>query len=222
MVEDFISTTDLAPTFLDAAGIEPPQAMTGRSLLPLFEADGSGRLQPDLRGYVLTGKERHVPSQEAPNSGGYPMRAIRNHHFLYIHNYAPDRWPNGTPNYQNAFIPGAWYADTDNGPTKSYIVNNKDKDEEHRRAFDLCFGFRPTEELYDLGKDPDQLNNVAAEPEYAATRKRLAAQLQAELAATGDPRASGAAPFDHYPYGGGAPKFPGLEKKALKRNKKPK
>lgn len=210
VIEDFVSTTDLAPTFLEAAGVAVPEAMTGRSLMPLLTAAGSGRLEPQERGFVFTGKERHVPSQEAPNSGGYPMRAIRSHEFLLIRNYATDRWPNGTPNYQKAFIPGAWYADTDNGPTKSYIIDNKDKDAAHARAYELCFGFRPSEELYDLRTDPDQLNNVATDPKYATTLQELSKRLDEELAATGDPRTGGEAPFDEFSYSGGAPKFPGL------------
>ncbi|MEM7144781.1 MAG: sulfatase [Verrucomicrobiota bacterium] len=217
VIEDFVSTTDLAPTFLEIAGLDPLDAMTGKSLTPLFKGNKSGRTAEDERPYVLTGKERHVPSQEAPNSGGYPMRALRNHDFLLIKNYAPDRWPNGTPNHQKAFIPGAWYADTDNGPTKSYIVDNKDKDDEHRRAYELCFGFRPEIELYDLAKDPGQLNNIADDPEYTATLKKLIAQLDADLEETKDPRAVGNAPFDTYPYGGGAPKFPGLRKEPKKK-----
>ena len=32
-VDDFVNLTDLAPTFLEAAGLTPPEAMTGRSLL---------------------------------------------------------------------------------------------------------------------------------------------------------------------------------------------
>jgi arylsulfatase A-like enzyme len=212
VIEDFVSTTDLAPTFLELAGLTPLDAMTGRSLLPLFAGTGSGRLAPKERPYVLTGKERHVPSQEAPDSGGYPMRALRGPDFLLIHNFAPDRWPNGTPNHEKAFIPGAWYADTDNGPTKSYIIDNKDKDDAHRRAYELSFGIRPEFELYDLAKDPGQLNNVAGHPEYAEVLKKLTARLDADLKKTGDPRATGTARFDTYRYGGGAPKFPGMKK----------
>ena len=33
VVEDFVSLADLAPTFLEAAGLEPPREMTGRSLI---------------------------------------------------------------------------------------------------------------------------------------------------------------------------------------------
>ena len=38
-------------------------------------------------------------------------------------------------------------------------------------------GKRPAEELYDVGKDPYQMNNVAERPEYADVKKKLRADL---------------------------------------------
>jgi N-sulfoglucosamine sulfohydrolase len=221
VLNGFVSLTDLAPTFLEAAGLEAPAAMTGQSLLP---AVAEGRGDAALRPFILTGKERHVPGQEAPDMGGYPSRAIRNHDFLYIRNYVTDRWPNGTPNWEKAAIPGAWYADTDNGPTKSYIIENKDKDDAHRQAYEWCFAKRPADELYDLREDPDQLNNVAGDEAYAEHLKALSDQLTAELIAAGDPRHVDGESFDFdaQPYGGGAPKHPqaGGAKKKNKGTKK--
>ncbi len=207
----FVSTTDLAPTFLEVAGVKIPNAMTGRSLLSGLLGKGDSALRP----HVLFGKERHVPSQESPNMGGYPTRAIRTCDFLYIRNYEPDRWSNGTPNWQKAALPGAWFADTDNGPTKSYIVNNKIRDDVHRRAYELCFGKRPAEELYDIKKDPGQIKNVASEKAYATTLAKLGRQLSNELAASGDPRhgAGKGFDFDAVPYLGGAPKHPDFGRK---------
>ncbi len=216
-VTDFVSLCDLAPTFLEAAGVDVPEDMTGRSLMPIFASAKSGRVT-NTREHVIFGKERHVPSQEAPDMGGYPGRAIRNDRYLYIRNYKPNRWPNGTPHYDKAAVPGAWFADTDNGPTKTYIVENKDKDATHRRMYDLCFAKRPAVELYDLSKDPGQINNVAKDAKYAKVKADLAAQLEAELKASGDPRAHGKGDvFDKFPYLGGAPKYPGF-----KRPRKPK
>ena len=63
------------------------------------------------RDHALFGKERHVPAQEAPVSGGYPMRAIRTDDHLYIRNFLPERWPVGTPDYRNAYIENAWLAE---------------------------------------------------------------------------------------------------------------
>ncbi len=209
LVTDFVSTTDFAPTFLEAAGVEVPEVMTGRSLDPLLRAGKSGRIDAS-RGHILFGKERHVPSQEAPDSGGYPCRALRNDHFLLIRNFAAHRWPAGTPNYKNAFIENAWYADCGNSPTKDYIIENRDKDDAHRRIYALSFGKRPEFELFDLRKDPGQLKNVAEDPEYADVFKCMSKLLNDELAATGDPRViGGGEKFDSFEYIGGAPEFPG-------------
>jgi len=204
---DFVSLTDLAPTFLEAAGVKIPEEMTGRSLMPILTSDKSGRID-SARDYVLVGKERHVPSQEKPDMGGYPCRGIRTHKYFYIRNFKPDRWPNGTPDYENAAMPGNWYADTDNGPTKTYMIQNKDKDAAHRKLYELAFAKRPAEELYDLEKDPHQLNNVAGDPAYAEVKKELSQRLMAELKKTRDPRVIGGVDFDAFPYLGGGPKHP--------------
>jgi arylsulfatase A-like enzyme len=205
-LEDFVSFTDLAPTFLQLAGVKPPEEMTGRSLMTILTSDRAGRVDP-ARSFILVGKERHVPGQEAPDMGGYPCRGIRTDHFFYIRNFRPDRWPAGTPHYEKAAVRGFWLADCDNGPTKTYMVENRDKDAVHRKLYDLAFGKRPGEELYDLRKDPDQLNNVAAHAEYTAVKTRLAQQLLSLLRETGDPRVVGGGDaLDAFPYLGGGPR----------------
>ncbi|MBD3675198.1 MAG: sulfatase [Planctomycetaceae bacterium] len=213
VVTDFVSTTDFAPTFLEAAGLPIPAEMTGRSLMPLFNSDRSGRVQKNWNS-ILVGKERHVPSQEAPDMGGYPSRGLRNDDYFLIVNFKPDRWPNGTPDYQKAALPGTWYGDTDNGPTKTYIIANMDRDSEHRRAYELCFGKRPEVELYDLSMDPQQVENVADHPDYEKVRRELVAELMARLKESGDPRVIDSdIDFDSYPYLGGGPKHPDAGKK---------
>jgi N-sulfoglucosamine sulfohydrolase len=212
-VTDFVSLTDLAPTFLEAAGVPLPKPMTGRSLLPLIRSEQSVRVSSD-RAEIFFGRERHCPAQEDPNSGGYPCRAIRTDDYLFIRNYDAARWPAGTPNHVKAyeFQPGkrGWLGDCDNGPAKSYIVANKELDDAHRRSYELCFAKRPSEELYDLKVDPEQLVNVASNAKFAEIKAQLAARLTAKLKATGDPReVGGGERFDEYPYHGGAPTYPG-------------
>jgi len=213
VVEDFISLSDLAPTFLEAAGLKPTAQMTARSFLNILRSGKSGRVDRK-RDHVLTGKERHVVCQET-GTGGYPMRAIRTHDFLYIRNFKPERWPAGAPKgyAQSIDINVArprgthfGYADVDAAPTKSYMLKYRN-DPKLKRLFELGFGKRPAEELYDLDKDPDQLNNVAGKSEYAQVKKNLAEALMTELKETNDPRVLGKGDaFDQYPYYGNLPK----------------
>ena len=52
----------------------------------------------------------------------------------------------------------------------------------------LAFGLRPYEELYDILSDPDEVHNLAYEPEYQQIRKLLSDKLEGILRETGDPR----------------------------------
>lgn len=197
---DFVSFIDLAPTFLEAAGLEIPHAMTGRSLMPLLRSARSGHLKKSRR-HVIFGKERHTPAQGIPEMGGYPCRGLRNHRFLYIRNFEPSRWPAGVP--EGATHPIGRFADCDDGPTKTLLMNHRDHPD-IRAFYELAFAKRPAEELYDLDVDPDQLNNVANDPEYEQIRRGISTQLLSEMSATGDPRAfKDPVLFDTYPYRAG-------------------
>ncbi len=197
IVEDFVNIMDLAPTFLRAAGVEPPECMAARSMLDVLESPQSGQVDKK-RTFVVTGRERHVA---AAREGGlpYPQRAIRTKDFLYIRNFAPDRWPMGDPKglddpdveppsydelARNTF---AAYADLDASPTKAWMIHHRGE-EGVRELFEMGFGRFPAEELYDLRADPHYMNNVAERPEYADVRERLSLQLLAVLREQGDPR----------------------------------
>jgi arylsulfatase A-like enzyme len=197
-VADFASLPDLAPTFLELAGVEVPKDMTTRSLLPILQSDQSGRTDA-TRDMVVTGRERHCKAQEAPSTAGYPVRAIRTDRWLYIMNLEPSRWPAGAPENSTAKWP---YADCDGGPTKQSILT--DQDAKAKAAYRLCFAKRPAAELYDIQADPYQLRNLAADPAHAAVAADLRQRLTAYLTHTRDPRFT-AAPvlFDTYSYVGG-------------------
>lgn len=187
----FVNLIDLAPTFLDAAGVPVPEQMTGRSLLPLI-TEGTGEQE---REYVVTAIERHTVCR--PDNLGYPSRAIRTHEYLYIRNYEPERWPAGAPDFKAAAQ--GYYGDIDRSPTKAWMMEHAE-DPDVRDSFALCFGKRPAEELYYLPDDPDQVNNVAQAPAHEVARKKLAARLEAYLKQTADPRMQGKSPWDQYPY----------------------
>lgn len=192
VVDDFISFVDFAPTFLEAAGIKPPADMNGRSFFDLLCSRESGRIDP-TRDHVIIGRERHHVDAFPGFEGDYPGRALRTYEYLYIINYRPDRPAGGeAPDY----------ADIDAGPTRDFILAHQVNDA-HARAFELCFGMRPGEELYDLRKDPEQINNVADRPEYADIKARLKKQLEDTLRETNDPRAfGGGETFEQYPIRG--------------------
>jgi len=207
-VTDFVSLTDLAPTFLSAAGLAVPEVMTGRSLMPILASRKAGRVET-TRDHIVLGRERHTDCQE-DGPTGYPSRALRTDDYLYIRNYHPERWPAGTPRWDAAYRTGAWLGDCDNGPTKFYLWANRGLDDTHRQSYALSFDKRPAEELYVLAMDADQVNNVAGEGEFEPIRQKLAAQLTDCLKRTGDPRETDEpARFDGYPYIGGVPQWPG-------------
>src|SRR6185369_8097750 len=70
-LDDFISLTDLAPTFLEAAGMNPLPEMTGHSFLGLL----TGAEKRGTRETVFLERERHANVRAGDLS--YPARAIR-------------------------------------------------------------------------------------------------------------------------------------------------
>ncbi|MEM1447569.1 MAG: sulfatase [Planctomycetota bacterium] len=207
-VTDLVSLTDLAPTFLDAAGVTVPAEMTGRSLLATLTSDRDGRVET-YRDHVLVGRERHVPCQEAPEREGYPVRALRTDDFLLIENLRPERWPAGTPDHERCASKGSWLGDCDNGPTKLYLWEHREEPDV-RPLYALCFAKRPAVELYDLRRDPGQVTDVAAEAEYRDTVAKLRRRLASMLGRAGDPRALGRGQVleGHEYLGGGGGKWP--------------
>lgn len=202
-VEDFISFADIAPTLLELTGTPIPSEMTGLSFANLLSLEQSGKLDRNNRANIVFGRERHTMAQKKPNPGGYPSRGLRTDEFLYIRNYRPTLWPAGARyKHKKKASQAVDYSDCDPGPTKSYIINNSDKDEVHRRAFALSFARRPAEELYDLAKDPDQINNLANDLQYSAIRKEMRSQLEERLDDLNDPRAIDPKydGFDKHPY----------------------
>ncbi len=208
VVDDFVNLMDLAPTFLEAAGIEIPEVMTGSSLMPLLMSNEEGQIDPE-RTWVVTGRERHV-SVSRDELMPYPQRSYRTKDYLYIINFKPDRWPVGnpynlsdesTPDVQtlenNTFIT---HSDMDAGPTKAFLVLNRDHPA-YSDYYHMAFDKRPRVELYDLKKDPNQVRNVAGQAEYKRIQAELNNKLMKLLTETEDPRVMGdGSRFDKMPY----------------------
>lgn len=198
VADAFINLSDLAPTFLEAAGLTPPGAMSARSVLAL----AAGGKQTG-RDHVFIERERHAHVRSGNLS--YPVRAVRTDDWLYIRNVRPDRWPAGDP--EMVFSVGP-YGDIDGGMSKTLLLGRRN-DPAIARFFGLATAKRPAEELYDLRADPGQLNNVANDPKRSAIKAQLRRTLDEWMRTTGDPRATTDDDrWDRYPYYGQPAKAP--------------
>jgi N-sulfoglucosamine sulfohydrolase len=193
VINDFISFIDFAPTFLELAGIKESesgmQPIEGHSFTDLLFS-GKSNSKDNSHDHILIGKERHDVGR--PNDEGYPIRGIIKDGFLYINNFKTDRWPAGNPE--------TGYLNTDASPTKTLILNMK---RSNRSAFywNLSFGKRVEEELYNILQDPECMTNLVTNPEYNNVKNNLSSQMVKELTEQGDPRIIGNGDiFDNYPY----------------------
>ncbi|MEM9480462.1 MAG: sulfatase [Verrucomicrobiota bacterium] len=192
-VADYVSFIDFAPTWLDLAGVDwensGMQPHAGRSLTDIFGGESDGVSNPD-RDHVLIGKERHDIGR--PDDNGYPVRGIVKNGMLYLQNFETDRWPSGHP------LTG--YLNCDGGATKTEILTMR-REGKDASFWQLCFGLRPAEEMYNVELDPECMRNLASDPAYEETKAALKNLMLEELRAQNDPRMLGkGAVFDDYPY----------------------
>lgn len=185
-----VSHVDIPATLLDAAGLPNLAGAAGQSLLPLLYGKTVA-----ARPHVLAGMERHTYCR--PDGQGYPCRSVRTPEYLYIRNFAPDRWPTGGPDFISSNK--TFHGDIDGAPVKEELLDPANA-QRYARERQLCTGKRPGEELYHLPSDPDQLTNLALANTHAETLAELRKLLESELRATGDPRMEGKDPWQSYPY----------------------
>lgn len=188
-VDDLISTIDIAPTLLEAAGVSQKKAkmqpITGRSIMGILKGESLG----EDRNYVLLGKERHDVGR--PNDEGYPIRGIIRGDYLYIRNFETNRWPAGNPS--------TGYMNVDGSPTKTEVLKTR-KDPEKKFMWQLSFGKRPSAELYNIKKDPACMNNLIGKEGFKKVADKLQEELLTRLLKQKDPRVLGYGEvFDHYP-----------------------
>jgi len=227
IIDDLVRLPDLMPTFLEIGGVKVPENLYGRSLASLVKSDRGGTID-ETRDWAIVGRERHVFSAREGNLP-YPMRALRTPDFLYVRNFMPDRWPMGAPGMARV-LPlnleriGAEtriaYADMDASPTKTWLIAHQDE-AAWKWHVDLAFAKRPAEEFYDLRRDPDQIKNLADNPEYAAKKRELSERLLITLRTAGDPRVTGdGTTYDKPPFTDPEPAAGQGGKKGGKKNAK--
>ncbi len=223
VLDDLVSLTDVTCTIYEAAGVAQPTEYppAGSSILDILSGKEQGVVDA-ARDAVFAGRERHSSSRY--HTLGYPQRCIRTHQYLYIRNFKPRRWPAGAPQkYGNGSYakdqevidqvlgdPHGGYHDIDACPTLTYLIEHRE-DAAIEPFFHLAVDRRPSEELFDIQKDPACLENLAAKPEFADVRTRLSERLMDYLTQTGDARvldADGGDIWETYPRYSGLRWFP--------------
>ncbi len=144
--DELVSLMDLGPTALNLAGIEIPKHMHGRAFL-------GGNLKPERR-FVFGARDRMDERYDI-------IRAVRDKQFKYIRNYEPFKT----------------YYQYMNTPEKGRLMKEIRKVQTAGEAAPGVALFlrpsKPIEELYDLEKDPHEMNNIADLPLYRPILERM-------------------------------------------------
>lgn len=187
---ELISVIDFAPTLLEVAGVNGEkygmQPIEGISFMDII-MDSTDKSKD--RSVMMMGKERHDVGR--PDDQGYPIRSMLKGNYLYIHNYEPSRWPAGDP------VTG--YMNIDGSPTKTEILKAR-HNPDTKKFWNLSMGKRGEFELYDIGKDPLCMYNLADKPGFKNIAAEMEKEMSERLLAQGDPRMEGKGEiFDRYP-----------------------
>ena len=149
-IERLVSFVDMPKTWLSITGSETPGHLQGTTFL------GPDK-EPE--------QDYHVAFRGRMDERNDNLRAVRDKQFLYVRNYMPYApWGQRLDYLWKMKATQAWEAHIKAG--KGDAVNSR------------FFNPKPyTEELYDTQKDPDNINNLAQQPEMAAILKQKRLQL---------------------------------------------
>ena len=87
----------------------------------------------------------------------------------------------------------------DASPTKVWLIKHR-ADSQWKWLYDLAYGKRPSEEIYDVRKDPDMVMNLANEPACAQQKTEMGQRLIKMLTEAKDPRVSDDIVFEKPPF----------------------
>lgn len=136
----FVSTVDFFPTFMEAAGLQKPEGLDGRSLLPLFKGE-----QQQGREYGFTQIDYTIGGPPKP------MRCIQDGSYGYIF---------------NAFSDGKFkYRNNNEGLTFKAMEKAGKDDAAIQQRVDM-YRHRVPQEFYDLQKDPGCTINLMDDPAH--------------------------------------------------------
>ncbi|MHC4995441.1 MAG: sulfatase-like hydrolase/transferase [Planctomycetota bacterium] len=166
--EELVSTIDLLPTMLGAAGVKTPRDRPGHALQPLL----AGRAAPDWPKHVYG-----VTTGSSPNLY-YPQFSVRNERYKLIVSPVRDRENTCARSYidqLNAFFK-AGTTEQEMQASPKHIA----------RAYAVYLN-PPLLELYDLKNDPYEWRNLADDPKHASALAELRGRLENWRAETRDP-----------------------------------
>jgi N-sulfoglucosamine sulfohydrolase len=172
-----VSWIDIAPTILDWTGVAPPKdyrylPLPGRSILPIL-----GDADPKGWDELFATHSFHEIDQY------YPTRSLRTRKYSYFINLQPAL---EVPIASDVALSPSWKAITTTPGAKL-----------GKRTLE-AFHHRPSEELYDLIADPDELVNLAGNAKYTDVLADLRRQLDTWRTKTHDPWQKGVTdPFGH-------------------------
>lgn len=155
-----MSAVDIAPTFLNIAGVEPDENFEGEDFTSVFSDP-----EKEIRQYVFAQAHWHDVERM--------YRAVRDTRFKYIRNFYPDL-PNSPP------------ADALNSMTYRKMLELKESNMLNSDQLNIFVSPTSKEELYDTKSDPFELNNLASDPEYAEKLDEMQTVLQRFMDDTGD------------------------------------
>jgi N-sulfoglucosamine sulfohydrolase len=155
---ELVSTIDILPTAIQAAGLPARASLPGRSLLPLA-ADRDVR----WREYLFAERTAYHAASF------FPQRTVRDERYKLILNLTPER---ANPVAQTYLTMQAGFF--------LYGTNRQEIDAAPKPIQEAYATWRnpPPVELYDLQNDPWEFHNLSDKPEPAEVRQRLLDELR--------------------------------------------
>ncbi|NOQ97504.1 MAG: sulfatase-like hydrolase/transferase [Calditrichae bacterium] len=164
--DELISTIDLLPTILDLAGMEKPESLPGKSLMPLVKNE-----EIEWTQHVFAGGAGSAPFFY------FPRRSVRDARFKLIHNL---NYTEENPKF-NFYVSRQGHFRA--GTNLEEIANLTP---EMKRVYETWRN-PPEFELYDLQGDPLEFNNLSETTKYNHELKRLQKVLKQWQIDTNDP-----------------------------------
>ena len=182
VVDDLVMTMDMGASVLSMMDVQIPNHFQGQAFL--------GKQKEPHRDYVCGARDRLDNCNEM-------TRTIRSEKYRYIRNFLPHRpyasfWPDGgffatppekgTPEHDfwdTSCLPGEQKV---HDPDGVFLLPIPEAYSEYL----IWQAKKPLEELYDVENDPEEIVNLADDPEYSDLKEQMRTQLFAWMIETRD------------------------------------